>query len=1132
MTTYLQTIMCWMIALCFSITSLAQTSITFEVLDARSGKPVSNAFLFVQNSTIGTTTNDQGLAELEIKGLEEFEVVVTHINYVNVYVASQDIQSANHQISLEPNPVDLNEVVVRSKLRNARKRKRWMRRFQSEIFGKNIKRNQLKLINPKAVWFEEQEGTLQAHAIDNLRVENKFMGYQLQFVLDHFSVTDQGDVKYTGKLFFKDIRDQMKNRKRLNKRRAQFYLESRQLFFLSLLHRLPLNGQEFEFGITTDHGNKNFSYQKMSYDSLRWRHGLHSDTLLIDDYLTITNKNLSPRRDKVPTSFLRSATGQFILNRNGKILNPLDIEESGYWSGHRLAVELPIDYDGGIPMNSPYQIIDSLTAYAYRTPPEKVYLHTNKTFFSNREQLWFKGYLVNGISHRPVTESQVLYVDLINPGKEVIQTWELHTEHGLAGDFQFTRKNEPGTYHLRAYTNFMRNKEDVFFFEQPITVIDFLNSEAQPAPGKEVEQSQAEPVVTFFPEGGDLIAGLTANVAFQVQDQNGLPIETTGYISNDRKEKLLSFKTYHQGTGLFSFIPEREQVYFFNFTLQERHFSFQLPEVFPRGMTLHVNATEEDELFIEVEATDSLLLQNAFLVGHSRGALFLRNGQLQHGQSFKVSKGQTPAGLLHFTLFDGQQRPQAERLVFNDFGVTESPIVITEMTEGGNSDLTTKLKIECDSSIISEHKDASACIVNLDLVPDAGLTDDIRSYMLLNSDLHASIPNAGYYLEEIDDVKRFYLDLLLLCQTWRRFTWRSLFDGTDQRPTFQPETGYAITGYTTQKDDSARVQSEIMLNSLDETIFYKKIRTDEAGNFSFSQLPASDSTDYLLQARINKEKEESREGTISGNRLVKINLSPRSRAPFTQAQAKMFQTADLPQISTHQRGLYREKSQTDEQYSAANWTIDLESVEVTAKRSYTSNRPGKGKFYDLDGMDWIPPQAKGTGLLARLAPRFNFRSGAEGKLVTTFFNNRGELVTVPVQVIINGMGADPTGSNALRFLSLPADAIKTIAIGRTAIVVTTRKIPRSKQAYLESGILQYSHPGYYRAREFKLPEYPVHANYDLRSTVLWEPNVAFDEHGTAVLEFAAANFPARYQIRVMGLSASGEILQQTYTIQR
>jgi hypothetical protein len=133
-------------------------------------------------------------------------------------------------------------------------------------------------------------------------------------------------------------------------------------------------------------------------------------------------------------------------------------------------------------------------------------------------------------------------------------------------------------------------------------------------------------------------------------------------------------------------------------------------------------------------------------------------------------------------------------------------------------------------------------------------------------------------------------------------------------------------------------------------------------------------------------------------------------------------------------------------------------------------------------------------------------------------------VASPVVISIDGMGADPQGSNAGPFLSLPADDIATIVITKGYIGITTRGISRTREAYLESGILQYNHPAYTKARTFYTPPYPATTQGDLRTAVAWEPQVQFDPSGQAWIPFTTATVPGKYQVKIEGISASGQTI--------
>lgn len=1117
---------------------------SFILLDDTNLSPITDAFIFGENSSIGTTTDQNGKAILNFKKLNKVKLILTHINYETVSIPSENLRTdTTNLIFMTPKVMDLSEVVVGTKKRrNPRKRRQWMHRFENAFFGETNRKNRVELLNPEVLWFEDTDSIFQAHATDYLSLVNKSTGYQMRFFLDDFKVFNNQDVKYAGQIFFEDISAEMKNQRRINKRRDNNYLNSKNLFFKSLVQELPINEKRFEFGVTapTDSSENPFHYTPLTYTQLNWRYGLEADTIFLADYLTVLNKNvvianyLAKGRngkimdDEPAASFLLSKTGRFILNKNGYLINQKDIEESGYWTAHRMATELPIDYNSPVTVdneNNQHRIIDSLNAYKFTKAPEKIFIHTNKSNYSNRENMWFKAYLVNGVDHRPQTESKVIYVDLISPEDEKIKTWMIHKDQGFMGDFVWNRNYPEGNYRLRAYTNYMRNMDASFFYEKTIPIYDFLPTEDAPESRQVPQQSKAKinaEMVQFFPEGGDLVAGLMANVSFSVQDSLGQAYEVSGQLLDSKGKEITTFKTFHQGVGLFNFIPEANEQYQASISCGDETITVPLPKIFNSGWTLQINPTSAEQIYVDVSCTDPKQLESAFLIGHVRGSVFCYIQTLTPGKSIQLAKAQIPEGILHFTLFDGQGMPQAERLVFN--GALEStPQVNIGNVPAAAPRSPIQIPLQLEEHLQGEAIDASVSITNASLSLYAHQEEDIRSYLLLNSDLAKPILQPGQYFETNDQTSRFYLDLLMMCRGWRRFNWKDLLQGKMiPNQAFIAEAGYTIRGVTTAKGNPEKtVEAEVMLNSFDQNFIYKKIQTDEAGNFAFTQLPAMDSVQYILQGRINNGKTSAENsGKVIGNRLLEFKLSSRPDIPVGKPRYPSI--ASTPNFSAVQKQVLTEKTNTDEVKNAPEWQIDLDAVTIDAKRTYRSNRPGRALYYDLDGVDWVSPTTGGTSLLARLAPRLSFFPGAEGKLYNWSTDFQGRTIKTPIIITIDGMGAEPGGSNAGPFLSLTADDIKSIVITKGFIGVTTRGISRTREAYLESGILQYEHPAYDLARTFYTPAYPETANKDLRTAVAWEPQVRFDAQGKASVTFKTAHTPGIYQIQLQGISASGE----------
>ena len=111
-----------------------------------------------------------------------------------------------------------------------------------------------------------------------------------------------------------------------------------------------------------------------------------------------------------------------------------------------------------------------------KTPPEieKVYLHTDNNYYTIGESLWYKAYSVYAYTNQLFDHSKILYVELLSPESKIISRNITNLEGGLGhGDFILADSLgiKPGTYQLRAYTNWMRNYGDDFIFKKEIQII-------------------------------------------------------------------------------------------------------------------------------------------------------------------------------------------------------------------------------------------------------------------------------------------------------------------------------------------------------------------------------------------------------------------------------------------------------------------------------------------------------------------------------------------------------------------------------------------------------------------------------------------------------------------------------------
>ena len=119
------------------------------------------------------------------------------------------------------------------------------------------------------------------------------------------------------------------------------------------------------------------------------------------------------------------------------------------------------------------RVFQGFMNYYNRGIAEKLYLQTDKPYYSAGENLWFKGFLVNAITLAPASASKYIYVELIDRRDSLVQRvkikadeWGFHNCLKLAPDLPW------GDYCLRAYTRWMENEGPDYFFERNIRIVN------------------------------------------------------------------------------------------------------------------------------------------------------------------------------------------------------------------------------------------------------------------------------------------------------------------------------------------------------------------------------------------------------------------------------------------------------------------------------------------------------------------------------------------------------------------------------------------------------------------------------------------------------------------------------------
>src|SRR5688572_33500292 len=100
------------------------------------------------------------------------------------------------------------------------------------------------------------------------------------------------------------------------------------------------------------------------------------------------------------------------------------------------------------------ELANQLNTYSQQNMQEKIFAHTDKSFYVCGEILWFKLYNVDAYLNKPLAVSKIAYVELLSSDQKPVLQAKIELNEGTgSGSFMLPFSLNSGIYVLRAYTN-------------------------------------------------------------------------------------------------------------------------------------------------------------------------------------------------------------------------------------------------------------------------------------------------------------------------------------------------------------------------------------------------------------------------------------------------------------------------------------------------------------------------------------------------------------------------------------------------------------------------------------------------------------------------------------------------------
>lgn len=561
-------------------------------------------------------------------------------------------------------------------------------------------------------------------------------------------------------------------------------------------------------------------------------------------------------------------------------------------------------------VNAIDSIAEKMSWYASAGSSSTLFVHFDKTIYTNYENVWFAGYLLTTDTN--VNTRNILSVALIkNDDRSIWAEDKFVMSNGIsAGNMFLPDSIPPGDYSFISYTDVITNGYPNDIFIQPITIkttdagfsasakmLDSINLKTDSArilintytndlhsipnaqivyvlgsglhkssphklktnksgeaiisiPLQEVNQDNnvlhlnikynsffkdldirlpvynKEPIVKFYPEGGNMVEATTGFIGWEVKNAEGQPLETSGILYKDQ-QIIDTIQSNSFGMGKFILTPQRGSHYYVK--VLNRFSSdtvYNMPVLFPKIPVITIaKAVVNDTLQFEIKNARNAGGRLFFLL-HNYRDIYLVSAINANKSDYliKIPLEEVPKGIITLTLLDSAGRPLAERLFFAHYN---KRTVIEIHTD--SSLYFTRGKVQLSLKLHTSDEKPLQGIVSLACVQDSRIDimkmNDIESYVYLTHELK-DLPFKQSALVSPRDNNE-YLEDVLLIKGWRRYTWSEMML-SKSIDTLKEYQSLIFTGNILHH--SKPVAKPIDLSMMVDPAFYA-IRTDSSGRF-------------------------------------------------------------------------------------------------------------------------------------------------------------------------------------------------------------------------------------------------------------------------------------------------------------
>jgi hypothetical protein len=530
-------ILFFLIVLPIVVFSQTSGSISGKVTDSKTGEGLPFCNVFINNTTLSTVTDVDGKYTLPNVPEGEVEVGFSFIGYQAIQkpasIKAGGLFTLN--VSMVSFEQELSDVEIKATRDKAWERE--LRRFKNLFLGNDNLAAQCEILNPWVIEFSEDNtmNSFRATAIQPIEIKNNGLGYHLTFDLREFYFTPQYYIIAGATRFVEMDTTVQSIKSNWEKNRQETYKKSPANMFRAMIQNQH-NQEGFMLyankpgGAETLNMRSDIFANELGISVVEYRpENLVTPGRRPGEYKIFFKGRIEVHYEKgystvnsykdapYPISWIEVNGNYVNINSNGIVLNQKDVTFSGDMDKRKVATLLPMDYNPPFSLESNTQMAKDANGLQ-----EKVYLHLDRPFYYQGDQLFFKAYLNYANPQLKKELSKILYVEVISENRDVIIQKKFKIENGQAvGDIFLPDTLGQKKYYLRSYTAWNRNYGPDTYFVKALPIITPFDRISDVQSQDEIKsQISAE----FKPNKTQYRSREKVSIEVQLKDKNSNPL--------------------------------------------------------------------------------------------------------------------------------------------------------------------------------------------------------------------------------------------------------------------------------------------------------------------------------------------------------------------------------------------------------------------------------------------------------------------------------------------------------------------------------------------------------------------------------------------------------------------------------